>query len=198
MNKIIKSVYGSDKEILESINTLYLNDVGFCLDPTYSKGNFYKEFPNPKYKSDKVPQFDDVVLSDCTKLWLLDKSINHICFDPPFLFRTSKTKNNDVSCKRFSYFESRAELLEMYKKSLFEFNRVMNMGGILAFKCQDASEWGKNYFTHIDVFNLAESNGFKAMDLFIITVNNRIYHGELKQRMARKFHSYWYVFKKTS
>ena len=44
-NKVIKSFSFLNTEILNSINTLYLDNKGFDLDPTYSKGNFYKDFP---------------------------------------------------------------------------------------------------------------------------------------------------------
>ena len=193
---IIKSVYETDTEILNGISELYLNGQNFELDPTYSKGVFYKAFKEPNMKSDLISLFDDVIQSDCRKLWLDDNTINSICFDPPFLFRTSKTVNNDINCKRFSYFGSRNELLEFYNDSIIEFDRILKRKGIIAFKCQDASEWGKNYFTHIDIFNIVTNAGLKVIDLFILVANNRIYHSELKQRMARKFHSYWYVIQK--
>lgn len=192
---IIKSVYESDTEILSGISELYLQGNNFDLDPTYSKGNFYKTFAEPKYKSDLIPQVDGVVKSDCRKLWLNDNSINSICFDPPFLFRNRPSVNNDVNCKRFSYFKTFEELLLMYEESLIEFYRVLNKKGILAFKCQDMTD-DKTYFTHCEVLRLAEKNGFKVRDLFILVANNRIYHSETKQRHARKFHSYWYVIQK--
>mgnify|MGYP001228441420 FL=1 len=193
--EIIKSVYETDTEILSGISVLYLNGQSFELDPTYSKGVFYKTFKEPKYKSDLLPQVEGVVQSDCRKLWLNDNSINSICFDPPFLFRNRPSVNNDVNCKRFSYFKTFEELLLMYEESLIEFYRVLNKKGILAFKCQDMTD-DKTYFTHCEVLKLAENNGFKVRDLFILVANNRIYHSETKQRHARKFHSYWYVIQK--
>lgn len=192
MRKIIKSVYETDTEILSGISELYLDGQKFDLDPTYSKGVFYKTFKEPKYKSDLLPQVDGVIQSDCRKLWFENNSINSICFDPPFLFRNRPSVNNDVNCKRFSYFKTFEELLSMYEESLVEFYRVLNKKGILAFKCQDMTD-DKTYFTHCEVLRLAEKNGFKGRDLFILVANNRIYHSETKQRHARKFHSYWYV-----
>lgn len=192
---MIKSVYETDTEILHGISELYLQGNNFDLDPTYSKGNFYKTFAEPKYKSDLLPQVDEVVQSDCRELWLENNSINSICFDPPFLFRNRPSVNNDVNCKRFSYFKTFEELLSMYEESLIEFYRVLNKKGILAFKCQDMTD-DKTYFTHVEVLRLAEKTGFKVRDLFILVAKNRIYHSETKQRHARKFHSYWYVIQK--
>ena len=193
---LIKSVYDSDVDILKSISKLFLANEPFDLDPTYSKGNFYKDFTEPKFKSDIISKFYDVTECDCRNLWYFkDAELNSICFDPPFLFRNRPSKNNDVNCKRFSYFKTYQELLDMYKDSLISFYRILKKKGILAFKCQDMTD-NKTYFTHIDVFKTAEDIGFVGIDLFIKIAKNRIYHSECKQRHARKFHSYWYVFKK--
>ena len=193
---LIKSVCDTDTQILESISTLYLGNSGFDLDPTYSKGNFYKTFTEPKFKSDLISKFDDVTESDCRNLWYFkDAELSSICFDPPFLFRNRPSKNNDINCKRFSYFKSYEELLDMYRDSLISFHRVLKKKGILAFKCQDMTD-NKTYFTHVEVLKIAEKIGFVGVDLFILVAKNRIYHSELKQRHARKFHSYWYVLRK--
>ena len=189
---IIKSVYETDTEILNGISNLYLQGNEFDLDPTYSKGVFYKTFKEPNLKSDLMPQVEGVIQSDCRKLWLNENSINSICFDPPFLFRNRPSVNNDVNCNRFSYFKTYKELLLMYEYSLLEFYRVLNKKGIVAFKCQDMTD-DKLYLTHCDMMNFIARCGFKAIDLFILVAKNRIYHSETIQRHARKFHSYWYV-----
>ena len=121
--------------------------------------------------------------------------LNSIVFDPPFLFRPRKAINNDRICNRFSYFKSFDELIEMYSNSLKEFRRILKPRGYLFFKCQDMTD-DKTYFTHIAVYDLALKNGFRVRDMFVLIAKNRIYHSELKQRHARKFHSYWYVLQK--
>ena len=106
------SVAETDKEILESISKIYLNGKGFDLDPTFSKGNFYKDFPEPKEKSDIEPQREDVKKMDCRKLDFPREWFNSIVFDPPFLFRNDyqkrsgiiKPRNNDINCVGFLIF----------------------------------------------------------------------------------------------
>ena len=196
MKPVIKSISYSNTEILNAINKLYLDNKGFDLDPTYSKGNFYKDFPEPKKKSDLIPRFKDVRKSDFTDLFFPDESLQSIIFDPPFLFRGRKSINNSKTEKTtsFSYYKTFGDLLISYSRALKEFYRILKPKGILAFKCQDMSD-NKFYPNHIEVFNLANPY-FKILDLFILLSKSRVFHAEQKQRVARKFHSYWYVFKK--
>jgi len=68
--------------------------------------------------------------------------------------------------------------------------------GILVFKCQDYSDGRVNHFIHIDVCKMAERNGFKAIDLFIKVNEHVIHRKDSKQGMARKVHTYFWVFRK--
>ena len=86
------SVFREDSEILKAISDIHLRGEWFDLDCTYSKGVFYKDIPQPKYKSDIEPLFEDVMKIDATELkGLDDNAFNSIVFDPPFLFRKRKS-----------------------------------------------------------------------------------------------------------
>lgn len=50
--------------------------------------------------------------------------------------------------------------------------------------------------THCLVYNWAITFGFQAEDIFILLAKQRIYNPNLKQRHSRKFHSYFWIFKK--
>lgn len=65
--ELIKSISYNQDEIIKWILKLYCPD-GFELDPTYSKGNFYKNLPQPKLKYDLSPQVSGVKEADCTNL----------------------------------------------------------------------------------------------------------------------------------
>lgn len=52
--ELMKSISYSQDEILKWIIRLYCPD-GFDLDPTYSKGVFYKNVPEPQLKFDLNP-----------------------------------------------------------------------------------------------------------------------------------------------
>jgi len=202
------SVYKNDTEMLEAISQIFLNGKPFDLDPTFSKGNFYKKFPEPKFKSDLVPQRNDVVECDCRKLdYIQSDTIKSIIFDPPFLFRNDfqklskkpKAKNRDVNCIRFSYFQNFEELLLMYYDSLKEFYRVLEKRGILVFKCQDFTDGSGTrpfYCSHTEIIKMARAVGFSLRDIGILVVKNKIIRKAKQQGCLRKVHSYYLVFRK--
>ena len=93
-------------------------------------------------------------------------------------------------------FDSFSDLECLYRMSLAEFHRVLKVGGVLLFKCQDYTD-SSTTLTHCFVHQWACENGFEPVDLFIlVATGGRIYNPLLVQRHARKFHSYWFVFKK--
>jgi hypothetical protein len=192
---LVKSVGHSDTEILQNIQQLYAPN-GFDLDPTYSKGIFYKDISEPRLKYDLKPQIEGVEQADCRCLPLESGLIENIVFDPPFMFGThGQTKNNRMN-QRFTMFDSFSDLCSMYQDSLKEFYRILTKKGYLFFKCQDYTD-SKTTITHCLVYNWATQIGFYAKDIFILVASGgRIYNPNLQQRHARKFHSYWWAFRK--
>ncbi len=193
---MIKSVSDNQHQIIKDILALYCPD-GIDLDPTYSKGNFYKQIEKPRLKSDLFPQADDVVKSDAASLWLENDSIQTIMFDPPFVAGHTKENPTGIIGERFHGFRYVSDLWEWYDKCLLEFHRVLKKNGVLIFKCQDTVSSGKQHLSHIHIINKAEELGFYSKDLFILTAKNRIIgHNHQVQKHARKFHSYFLVFVK--
>ena len=191
------SVFENDGDILKAIDDIFLKNKWFDLDCTYSKGVFYYGIEEPRLKSDLIPQFDDVIESDCTKLdFIEDNSINSIVFDPPFLFRKRKSANNDKISARFTYFNSYEELKLMYKESLNCFYKKLNKGGYLCFKCQDMTD-GKFYCTHEFIINYARAIGFELKDIIIKKSKTKLQRNAKQQNCVAKIHSYWLIFKKT-
>ena len=71
----------------------------FDLDCTYSTGQFYKNLPQPKFRTDKFPQGRYVMQSDSRKLPFNACTMKSIMFDPPFvidptLYGTAKKGSN--------------------------------------------------------------------------------------------------------
>lgn len=200
---IIKSINYDEQQILKDILHLHCNDNNIELDATYSKGNFYKnDIVRPNYIYDINPQVSYCNQADVRNLPLPDNFIEIAMFDPPFLATTGKSllsidKNNFIN-KRFGVYPNEKELLQMYKDSIKELYRVIEINGILIFKCQDKVSSGKQYMMHCLVYNMAMELGFYAKDLFILLAKNRIIADWQKanQQHARKYHSYYWVFKK--
>lgn len=201
---MIKSISYDEQEIISWILKLHCK-TSIELDPTYSKGNFYKgNFSEPRYKFDLYPQLDDVVKANAENLPLENQSITTMIFDPPFLATKGKSlnenNNSNVINKRFGVYPTEIELHQFYVNALIEFYRILKDDGILIFKCQDKVSSGKQYFSHKFIMNEAEKIGFYSKDLFILLAKNRIVADwQLKnQKNARKFHSYFIVFEKSS
>ena len=201
--KMIKSLSFNQQQIIQNIISLYIPSGKIDLDPTYSKGVFYKKssFSEPKLKFDLYPQIEGVTQADCRNLPLENESINSIMFDPPFLATTGKSlvsnENNNLINKRFGVYPNEKELHQMYLDSLKEFWRILKPGGILIFKCQDKVSSGKQYMTHVYTINMAEEIGFYTLDLFVLGVESRLVADwQRNQKHARKFHSYFLVFQK--
>ena len=201
---LISSISYDQIEIIENILKLHTKDNTIDCDPTYSKGNFYKngKIKEPKYKFDINPQTEDTIKADARSLPLDDNSVNCIMFDPPFLATTGKSitanDNNNFINKRFGVFPNEKELHQFYIDSMKEFYRILKDDGILIFKCQDKISSSKQYLSHVFIVNEAIKIGYYPKDMFILLAKTRIVADwQVKnQKNARKFHSYFLVFQK--
>jgi len=197
---MIKSISYDQQEIIKNIIHLHCPS-GIELDPTYSKGVFYKNMQEnePLEKFDLFPQTDDTLQANANNLPHLDSQVSSIMFDPPFIVGHTKDKPSGIIGKRFHSFKYIKDLWQWYDECIIEFNRILENKGILIFKCQDTVSSGKQHLSHCHIIDFAEKNGFYTKDLFILLAKNRIVgHNHGNQKHARKFHSYFIVFEKVS
>jgi len=201
---LIKSISYDEQEIIKWILKLHCK-IPIELDPTYSKGNFYKNnIGKPKFKFDLCPQSQEVEKANAENLPLKDESINTIIFDPPMLATKGNSLNinnkSNIINKRFGVYPTEKNLYQFYVNAMKEFHRILKPNGILIFKCQDKVSSGKQYFSHNFIMNEAEKIGYYCKDMFILLSKRRIVADwQLKnQKNARKFHCYFIVFEKTN
>lgn len=202
--ELIKSISYDQSEIISGILKLHVPLGKIDCDPTYSKGNFYKNtgIEAPVFKFDIEPQTQDTIAADARKLPLENNCLDCVMFDPPFLATTGKSlkqpdKNNYIN-KRFGVFPSEEELHQFYVDAMKEIYRILKKDGILIFKCQDKISSGKQYFSHVFIINEAIKIGFYPKDMFVLLAKNRLVADwQVKnQKNARKYHSYFLVFQK--
>lgn len=206
--QIFISVFENQNLLIQTLLDLHNNGEPIHLDPMFNQGSFYKtpvEMPllagdiNKKYQNKFVKNLDATNLKQVN-----NDTIKSIILDPPFLYGVAKRDPNHVGISyhqyskntidRFSTFKDKKELLNFYKKIIDEASRVLIKKGLLIFKCQDINkEW-----IHIDVFNLLNKANFKVVDLAILNIENKIFNPNLKQRILRKTHSYFWVARKKS
>lgn len=196
MIELVKSISNSQDEILQGIIKLYCPN-GFDLDPTYSKGVFYRNIPEPKWKFDIKPQLPDVGQADCRELPFNDEELGSIVFDPPFL-GGGKASDKSIIMNRFGYFKTVPKLWSFYREALAEFYRILSDGGVLIVKSQDTVNCSLQWLSHVEIINCAIKLGFYPLDLFVLLARSRLIDNRWKnQQHARKFHSYFLVFRKT-
>lgn len=219
--RVIKSTSYIQHEIINNIIRLYLGGRSFDADITYSEGAFYGVFqyteengdvvafdiPKPRFRFDVAPQQEDTVRIDqWGKLPLEDGSVESVMFDPPFVIspRTcpSVLDGRDGSCmiyNRFSGYYPVNEMLDSYSHWMMECYRVLKDGGFMVFKCQPTVSGGKQINTHHFVWFMGESIGFDMVDEFVLLSKGRLISGKIiEQQHARKFHSYFYVLRKST
>lgn len=200
--KPVKSVYTSNFDCIKNIMELY-NIERFDLDCTYSKGNFWKNLPEPLHKTDLFPVNDSVIMANSESLPFGNDSMSNIMYDPPFVISGKSYKENkdgsSIIAKRFEGYSTYEKLTKNYYGTLKELHRVCKPNGFVVMKCQDTVSGGKQFFTHVNVINMGYGIGFYPRDLFILTNNVRLnsFGGKWKKQMhARKYHSYFIVFEK--
>ena len=200
----VRSVYSNNHDVIKNIMELYKIDQ-FDLDCTYSRGLFWKDLPGPKIKTDLAPVTKDTIQADSEKLPFADDQMKSIMYDPPFVISGKLYKENkegsSVIAKRFEGYTTYEKLTKNYYESLKELYRITAPGGFVVMKCQDTVSGGKNHFTHAMVMSMAMKIGFYPKDLFILLAKMRInsFGGKWNtQHHARKYHSYFWVFEKTT
>ncbi len=192
---IVKSISFNQDEIIGNIIKMYIPG-GIECDPTYSKGNFYKVLPKPQHKFDLNIQADGVIQCDCRSLPLPDSSVGSVMFDPPFIVGNNSGAKKARMIDRFGAYKNIKDLWDMYRDSLKEFYRILSPGGVLVFKCQDLSKYGRQYFSEFMVMKMAIACGYYPKDKFILLAKTRMVPPGLRESQvhARKHHSYFLVF----
>ena len=196
---IIKSVSTDQYEILNWILKLYVPAGFFQADFTFSIGVFYRDnkVPLPQLRFDKFPEQCEGVmpLEDAERI-IDDGTIDSCIVDLPFLVtRREWTKTSRIA-ERFNSFNDFAEATEANKYIIGLAYRKLKKKGIYVMKTQDLFTEGKQLWFHRYVEEWAEEIGFKLIDMFILVAESRMLGKGLNQRVARKYHSYFLVFKK--
>lgn len=191
--KLLQTISYSQDYILDAIQKLYTGS--FDYDSTYGKGNFYKEISEPKYRSDRYPQYPYVMGVDTRNIPFKDESLMSVVFDPPFVVGPSDSPG--IMRDMYGCFKNVPQLWEYYRDSILEFYRILKPEGFLVVKCQDVVSGGKNWFSHVYIMNIAYEIGFYPRDLFVLLAKNRVNSPNMvNQQHARKHHSFFWVFEK--
>lgn len=197
-SQTIRSVYSTQDEILRAIRDLHCPE-GFDCDMTFGNGGFWKEMEKPLLCYDISPQKEGVIEADSRMLPLKPASLRSAVYDPPFLTYIKRGRehgNGKVAmAARFGGYYTYEELTEDYRDTISEAYRVLVPGGHLIMKCQDIVHNHKLECTHYRSIMMAEIEGFRLKDLFVLPAKHRMPGPQKgKQRHARIWHCYFLVF----
>lgn len=202
---------GLNDELFPNVLALHVPEGSLVADVTFGKGIFWKRVRDDAYR---VLATDIKTGTDCRRLPYDDESIDCVVLDPPYMeglfrahqhslagkgtytaFRETYSNGKSDSAARPKY---HAAVLSLYFQAGLEAFRVLRENGVFIVKCQDEVSANIQNLTHVELINEFASQGFYAKDLFVLIRSNKPAVSRiLRQRHARKNHSYFLVFVKS-
>ena len=201
---VFSAEQGDNSDLFPQILSLYVPKGSKVADVTCGKGVFWKNVDKRQYH---ICATDLKTGVDCRSLPYPNEYIDCVVLDPPYMhtpggtahvshqnyedyYRNNQTENGTSK----KYHEA---VLDLYFKAGEEAWRVLRRGGIFIVKCQDEVCACKQRLTHVELINHFTPKKFIVEDLFILVRRNKPGVSRiLKQRHARKNHSYFLVFRK--
>ena len=193
---------GNNADMFPSILSLYVPAGRTVADVTFGRGVFWKKVPAGRYNL--LPS-DIKQGVDAQKLPYKNGSLDCVVFDPPYMHTPGGTahdghlnfeqyyKNNGDNRTTLKYHEA---VLDLYFRGAAEAWRVLKNGGVYIVKCQDEVCACRQRLTHVEIIN-HPSASFIAEDAFVLIRNGKPSVSRMiRQRHARKNHSYFLVFRK--
>ena len=205
----LSSHRGTNSDLFPHILDLHVPPGSIVADVTYGRGVFWRSVDQTNYT---LHATDIATGVDCRDLPYEDSSIDCVVLDPPYMegfyrekgramagrgthhtFRDAYLNGSEASSKH----KYQAAVTNLYVEAGHEAKRVLRKGGVIIIKCQDAVSANRQHLTHIDIVNAYRDMGFYAKDLFVLIRTNRPTISRLlRQRHARKNHSYFLVLEK--
>lgn len=204
-NDLIFSSYkGTNSHVFPYILDLHVPKRSRVADVTFGKGIFWKNVN----KKDYILHATDLITGvDFRSLPYKDESMDCVVIDPPYMHTTGRNSHRNHQNYE-NYYRNNAKpvistlkyheaVLELYYEGAKEASRVLKPEGIFIVKCQDEVCANRQRLTHVELINKYATMGFYCIDLFVVVRNGLPGVSRLiKQRHARKNHSYFLVFRK--
>ena len=202
---------GDNAIVFPAILDLHVPKGSKIADVTYGLGVFWRNVDLEEYEL--VPS-DLKTGMDCRNLPYKVESFDCVVLDPPYMEGLYRKSNGHLAGSgshgafRTAYANGQETqtgpkwhdaVLDMYFKAGAEAFRILRQNGILIVKCQDEVSANMQRLTHVEIINHYAQLGFYVKDLFVVVRSNNPCITRLKKQVhARKNHSYFLVFVKTS
>lgn len=203
-NDLVRSAHvGGNEEVFPQVLKLHARPGARIADVTYGRGVFWRRVPRDAYT---VAATDLATGTDCRQLPYGAASMDVVVLDPPYMhtpggsahqghqnFEAYYQNNQAVAPEGVKYHDA---VLALYLAAAKEAHRVLVRRGVLIVKCQDEVCAGKQRLTHVEVIEGLRGS-FTCDDLFVVVSSRRPGVSRmLRQRHARKNHSYFLVFRR--
>lgn len=206
------SAYTADNaEVFPKVLELHVPKGAAVADVTYGLGVFWR---NVNLEDYQLTATDLKTGVDCRALPYGDASFDCLVLDPPYMEGLYRRSNGHLAgggshgAFRTAYSNSQETdhgpkwhdaVLDMYFRAGAEAYRVLKQNGVFIVKCQDEVSANMQRLTHVEIINHYAQLGFYVKDLFVVVRSNAPCITRLKKQVhARKNHSYFLVFVKTS
>jgi len=203
---VFSALLGTNDELFPKILSLYVARGSTIADVTYGKGVFWKEVRKDQYRLLTTDIQNGV---DCRSLPYANNSIDCVVLDPPYMHTPGGTahvahqnyegyyrNNSTTNGSGKKYHEA---VLDLYFAAGDDAFRVLRSHGILIVKCADEVCANQQRLTHVEIIQDYTKKGFVIEDLFVLLRQNRPGVSRvIKQVHARKNHSYFLVFRKST
>jgi hypothetical protein len=202
---IFSARVGSNATVFADLLRLHVPEGSLVADVTYGRGAFWREVPAGAYQ---LAASDLQTGVDCTRLPYVDKSLDALVLDPPYmegLFRPEPAQlagsgthapfraRYSASARTGGGPKYHEAVLDLYYRAGAEAHRVLRPRGVFIVKCQDEVSAGKQRLTHVELLN-HYADRFDATDLFVVVRAQRPGVSRIKRQLhARKNHSYFLV-----
>jgi len=216
INLVYSAHVGANAEVFPSILKLHVKDGARIADVTFGKGAFWRFVPKGRYDTvfsdlNTGKDADDARVRkfDCRKLPYENESFDAVVLDPPYMHSPGGTAYESMPAYENCYRNNDAEAPEglkyhdavvgLYVEAAREARRILRKKGILIVKCQDEVCAHKQRLTHVEIINEYDKLGFYCDDLFVVVQTNLPGVSRmLRQKHARKAHSYYLIFRRSS
>ena len=209
---VLSAHVSGNAEVFPQVLALHVPKGATVADVTWGKGVFWQNVPKATYN---VLGTDLKSGVDCRHLPYETGTIDCVVLDPPYmegLFQVSTDHmagGGSHAAFRENYSNGRATdeggpkwhdaVTDLYFQAGREAFRVLRSEGVLIVKCQDEVSANRQCLTHVEIINEFVGYGFYCKDIFVVVRTNRPIISRLKkQEHARKNHSYFLVFVKTT
>ena len=192
---VLTGQVGTNSDLLADAFKLFVPTGVTVADVTYGRGNFWVGLDQTQYrvlKSDISPKTPDTVQADFRALPYPDNSVDVVLLDPPYA-HGGQTMKKSITMPYGQSIGNHRDVIQQYSDGIREAARVLQKRGLAMVKCQDEIESGKQRWSHIEIKEVLEDNGFQLEDMLTLVQKTQPAMRVDYQKHARKNHSYLWV-----